>query len=249
MTRSSNKKSKGGRPRNAVRRVPLSLRVTPEVRSRLEEQANQSGRSISQEAEFRLEQSFKREDLLPDVLALAYGEPLAGFLMALGETIKIMALNRYLAQAEPTDSTLKLRAMKFDSVRPTGPEAATVAGRLFEFTTVPDTINDFVRYSEASGGGAVTGLHGIADTGGGGAGAVSGPHNFAGAAGGAGANAHAAVNWAAKCLLGCQNSSDERKWRAIRTLTGLCSAEPNAHSALTNMAAVHETNLPKPSEN
>ena len=245
--RSSEAKPKGGRPRNAVRRVPLSLRVTPEVRSRLDDLARDSGRSISQEAEFRLEQSFKREDLLPDVLALAYGDPLAGFLMALGETIKMMALNRYLAQEEPAEGTLKLRAMKFDNVRPTGPEAATVAGRLFEFTTVPDAINDFVRYSEASGGGAVTGLHGITDSGGGGA--VSGPHNFAGSTGGAGANAHAAVNWAAKCLLGCQNSSDERKWRAIRALIGLCSAEPNAYSALTKMAAAHKTNLPTPSEN
>src|SRR6476659_11251968 len=42
-------------------RVPLSMRVTPAVRKKLERAALRRGRSISQEAEIRLEQSFDRE--------------------------------------------------------------------------------------------------------------------------------------------------------------------------------------------
>jgi hypothetical protein len=54
------------KPGGSVRgeRVPLSLRVSAEVRDELEQAAIQSGRSLSQEAEFRLETSFEREFLL-----------------------------------------------------------------------------------------------------------------------------------------------------------------------------------------
>ncbi len=48
---------KVGRP--PANRVALSLRVSPEVKQRLDDLAEKSGRSISQEAELRLEQSFR----------------------------------------------------------------------------------------------------------------------------------------------------------------------------------------------
>ena len=51
-------------------RVPLSMRVTPAVRKKLERAALKRGRSISQEAEIRLEQSFDREGHL----ILGYGD-------------------------------------------------------------------------------------------------------------------------------------------------------------------------------
>lgn len=63
-------------------RVGLSLRVTPEIRTRLVAAHQASGRSLSQEAEFRLERSFDREDLLIDVLTLAFGSKVvAGFFL------------------------------------------------------------------------------------------------------------------------------------------------------------------------
>jgi TraY domain len=55
-----------GRPPKAVQdatRVPLSFRVTPAVRARLEKAALKNGRSLSHEAEFRLEQSFAAENI------------------------------------------------------------------------------------------------------------------------------------------------------------------------------------------
>ncbi|MDP6572947.1 MAG: TraY domain-containing protein [Rhodospirillales bacterium] len=54
-----------GRPSKAPRkgaRNSLGLRVTAETKSRLEAAAAASGRSQSQEVEFRLEQSFRKED-------------------------------------------------------------------------------------------------------------------------------------------------------------------------------------------
>ncbi len=56
--------SRGGRPKRQPKpgeRVQLSLRVTPELKAELDEAANQSGRSQSQEAELRLERSFERQ--------------------------------------------------------------------------------------------------------------------------------------------------------------------------------------------
>src|SRR5262245_29630464 len=61
-------------------RFQIGVRVTPEMKHRLEGAAESSGRSLSQEAELRLERSFDREDLVGDVLSAAYGEEMAGLL-------------------------------------------------------------------------------------------------------------------------------------------------------------------------
>ena len=85
MTKS---KKFGGRPRERQpqegERVHLGIRVTPEMKERIEKAAELSGRSQSQEAELRLERSFDQEDLLSEVLGLAFGKQLAGVLMMLG---------------------------------------------------------------------------------------------------------------------------------------------------------------------
>jgi hypothetical protein len=85
-----------GRP-TVGERVPLGLRVTPELKRRLDAAAEQSGRSQSQEAEFRLERTFDRENLLPQVLSLAYRSQLAGVLMLLGAGMEEEA-QRYLTK-------------------------------------------------------------------------------------------------------------------------------------------------------
>jgi hypothetical protein len=65
-------------------RFQIGIRVTSELKRRLDEAAERSGRSQSQEVELRLERSFDREDLLGEVLSLAYGKEAAALLMALG---------------------------------------------------------------------------------------------------------------------------------------------------------------------
>ena len=44
------------------KRYPLNMRTTRELRDKIEEAAMASGRSLVQEVEFRLEQSFRREE-------------------------------------------------------------------------------------------------------------------------------------------------------------------------------------------
>ena len=81
MATKSKRKSEPGE------RVHLGFRVTPEMKRRVEDAAHGSGRSISQEAELRLERSFEQQRLLPEVLELAYGTELAGLLIAVAEAM------------------------------------------------------------------------------------------------------------------------------------------------------------------
>jgi hypothetical protein len=80
-----------GRPVKAVpagQRASLGLKVTSEIKQRLDGAARANGRTQSQEAEARLEQSFRDEDLLPQILDLAYGRQTAALLMLLGRSIR-----------------------------------------------------------------------------------------------------------------------------------------------------------------
>jgi len=79
-----------GRPTKAPDpggKASLGLKVTPALKTRLELEAQQSGRTQSQEAEFRLERSFDRQDLLTDALVLAYGPKLAEIIQALAQAM------------------------------------------------------------------------------------------------------------------------------------------------------------------
>ena len=81
------KRKSVGRPRQEPEpgeRAQLSFRVTAELKRRLDAAADLSGRSQSQEAEFRLERSFDHQDLLSEALTLAYGRKVAGIVIALG---------------------------------------------------------------------------------------------------------------------------------------------------------------------
>ncbi|TSE03754.1 hypothetical protein C1D09_025355 [Mesorhizobium intechi] len=81
----------GGRPKREPEpgeRVHLGFRVTPDMKARVESAASDSGRSISQEAEYRLERSFERADLLADVLSTTFGPELGGVLMMIGSAMR-----------------------------------------------------------------------------------------------------------------------------------------------------------------
>ncbi len=73
-----------GRTPEPGERVKLGLRVTPEMKRRLDTAAAKSGRSQSQEVEHRLERTFDRQDLLLEVLTLSFPGKLPGLLLALG---------------------------------------------------------------------------------------------------------------------------------------------------------------------
>lgn len=62
-----------GRPTKAAepgRKVSLGLKVTPAIKDRLEQSAHEAGRTQSQEAEYRLERSFDRQNLLNELRTL-----------------------------------------------------------------------------------------------------------------------------------------------------------------------------------
>jgi hypothetical protein len=81
-------KSPSDRRRKDQKRVPLSMRITPKVREWLEKEAADSGRSLTQEAEFRLEQSLQEEKRIPDAMRRIYGSQLAGFLLLIGGILR-----------------------------------------------------------------------------------------------------------------------------------------------------------------
>jgi TraY domain len=83
------KRKPGRPPLPGGERVPLGLRVTKDVRKGLNEACKASGRSLSQEAEFRLEQTFKAQNAVFDALDLAYGRPWSGLMLAIAEVAQI----------------------------------------------------------------------------------------------------------------------------------------------------------------
>ena len=64
------------------------MRITPQVRERLVAEAERHGRSLTQEAEYRLEQSFGDDDVLIKALSRAYGPELTGILLLLAATLR-----------------------------------------------------------------------------------------------------------------------------------------------------------------
>ena len=78
------KSKKARKAESRGERIGMSLRVTPKMKERLEQAAFQSGRSLSQEAEFRLDRSFDRQDLVGEVLTLAFGEVVGGLMLKIG---------------------------------------------------------------------------------------------------------------------------------------------------------------------
>src|SRR5262249_6794941 len=83
----SERKRPGRRPKDQ-KRIPLSMRITPEMRDWLVSTAKHNGRSITQMAELLLEHTRRDERRIPEILELAYGPWIAGLLIGLGYAMK-----------------------------------------------------------------------------------------------------------------------------------------------------------------
>jgi hypothetical protein len=91
-----------GRPTKPPRegeRVPLGFRITPDLKLKLEDAARKSGRSQSQEAEFRLESTFQHDEQL-------------GRLMSKMRDVAEQALKNDAAIKEVAAKVAKLKASK-----------------------------------------------------------------------------------------------------------------------------------------
>lgn len=79
-----------GRPTKTPKpatRVSLGLKVTPDIKMQIDAAARASGRTQSQEAEMRLEQSFRDEALLFQVLEMNFGTYLCCLLLMIGKAM------------------------------------------------------------------------------------------------------------------------------------------------------------------
>lgn len=84
-------KPRRGRPTTqgtAGEKSTLSIRASAELKAKLDAASNQSGRSLSAEAEVRLEQSFRDQQRpLLAAMELAFGRELGGILIVAGEAM------------------------------------------------------------------------------------------------------------------------------------------------------------------
>jgi hypothetical protein len=84
-------KKRVGRPTKPARpgkKMALGLRVTAEIKSALDAEAQRTGRTQSQEAELRLERSFRDQQQLPQALEATYGRQLAALLLVLARVMQ-----------------------------------------------------------------------------------------------------------------------------------------------------------------
>jgi hypothetical protein len=65
--------------------VDIKVRMKEPLRRAIEQAARRTNISLNAEAVRRLESSFDRADLLPEVVTLTYGRQMAGLLLAIGE--------------------------------------------------------------------------------------------------------------------------------------------------------------------
>ena len=94
-----------GRRLKDQRRVPLSMRITPQVREELERASERSGRSLTQEAEFRLESSFRDQNNLIETLKISYGQELGALLLLIGRSLRTISDVSHFHLSDPGDGS------------------------------------------------------------------------------------------------------------------------------------------------
>jgi predicted DNA-binding protein len=87
MAPEKKKRGRPGREPQPGERVMLGCRVTPETKQRIDEVAQHTGRSQSQQIELLIEQALRDEGRDPMLLASVYGRRLAGLLTALANAM------------------------------------------------------------------------------------------------------------------------------------------------------------------
>jgi len=106
-------KRRVGRPTREPKpgeRVGMSLRVTPATKRALDAAAISAGRSLSQEAEIRLENSFRGSGYLDQAMDLAYGPRLAVLFAVIGRAVN------EIGRHAPFPTSWMDRAYLFDEV-------------------------------------------------------------------------------------------------------------------------------------
>jgi len=136
---------KRGRPPKPVedrRRNNVTIRLRDATKAQLEVEASRSQRSVSDEVETRLEQSFRAESLFNEILQAKFGRPLTGLLLAMGyamheagrmsafqSTYTLEGMDAWAENAHAFDQAAKAASHVLEAFRPydeivTPPQAA-----------------------------------------------------------------------------------------------------------------------------
>jgi hypothetical protein len=121
------------KPESERRRSNLTLRAHDDMRAKLEKGANAYGRSLSEEAEFRLNHSFEVESQFDQMLDLAFGSQLGGLMMLIGyllrdvgnsagfgSTFTLVGAKEWLNNPYAFDQATKALAALMEQLRPEG---------------------------------------------------------------------------------------------------------------------------------
>jgi hypothetical protein len=123
------------------KRYPLNMRTTKELRDKIEEAAMASGRSLVQEVEFRLERSFRQQEIERELKneLQAQGESLRAELV--GQMRKMFeAFQRARGLTDEQIAAAAQRPKLSDLARGlTDEEIAAAAGRPLQFDLAQDT--------------------------------------------------------------------------------------------------------------
>jgi hypothetical protein len=108
--RSGNEPRKGGRPALSSERKKsqtLTFRTRADLRKSLEAAAEQAGRSISEEVEYRLQRSFDREALVQEL----YGDQHANLLKSLSRILSMASGTKNISGGKELSDQFILSAM------------------------------------------------------------------------------------------------------------------------------------------
>jgi hypothetical protein len=146
--------------------VDLKVRMKEPLRAAIESAAQQHGISMNAEAVARLDQSFDRGDLLPEVMALAYGREVAGILMLMGRAMAstgphagflgsptIEGSQRWFSDPYAYDQAARAAHRVLEALRPEGEIAppGTLQG-------IGDVIPDLANVADNLGAGFANGI-------------------------------------------------------------------------------------------
>ena len=110
----------------------MGLKVTSDIKKRLDNAARASGRTQSQEAEARLERSFDHQELLPQVLGLTYGRQLAAMLLMLGDAMKATGESAGFSATAVRPSAILEGTQKWFDIPYAYDQAVRAANRILE---------------------------------------------------------------------------------------------------------------------
>src|SRR5690348_3146280 len=113
------RKKRGGRPTTTGvvgQKSTLSIRASAALKNELDRAAKQNGRSLSQEAEFRLETSFHSQAQASEGLRLAFGPELAAFILIIARTTRNVgaAFDLFAGSGAGDPSAWAYSALAFD---------------------------------------------------------------------------------------------------------------------------------------